>query len=412
MEFLAYLDGASSAPSVNEDTLKHKPYVYFGADNLYPVHVRELLDNSAPLATCVELAARHIAGEGVEFLDENGEPIDEAYERFKEWVSDSSESDFLYNTATDIASLNGRTWRITPKRGEAGIARLNHFDVFAMRSGKLVEGKVEEYWYSWDWTKERQKQYRRQMLPAFDYEAERMDSEALDYSMAYKPLRMYYSEPIWLPVTKDAQMWAEARSVLLNATKTSFKPSTHVNLHATVDDEQADKVEKAFKKQYASADAEGVLFTITRSGTDEAVTVTQIPQSDLSTHVNAACDSSEDNIYSGFGVPSILVKNEAHGLTSQAMSIREQMDVFYARVVRPLQRKHITAPLERLMAKEGIECKVNIKPISVFSDRLTQATREAIRTIDELRVMDGLEEIDNEELFKNGSQTDRRTEGA
>ena len=111
--FGSFLRDGTVAPYVTEEITRER-WVWFGEDNLAPERWRELADNCVPLGRCVDMAALFLAGKGVEFVDREGEVIEAAQARFQEWVSESSEEEFLHRTFYDVALLNAFTWDVTP----------------------------------------------------------------------------------------------------------------------------------------------------------------------------------------------------------------------------------------------------------------------------------------------------------
>ena len=101
------------------------PWIYFGKRNLWPEEMRELAFNCGPLERSMHTLAMMIAGNGVKFYDREGNELEDAKGVFiNELLKDTTEEDFLFACAYDIAFLNSCS--IVVRRELGGeIARLD-----------------------------------------------------------------------------------------------------------------------------------------------------------------------------------------------------------------------------------------------------------------------------------------------
>ena len=131
----------SIAPDVKEGVVNGDEFIYHGRNNLFPEAVLSLVDNCAPLQSCVSLAQQFIAGHGIRFYDEEGNEIAEAQAKFQEWMKDASEEEFLHRVTYDLAHGLGASMQV--RRSATGdIVALDHLDRFGLRSGKMKNAKV------------------------------------------------------------------------------------------------------------------------------------------------------------------------------------------------------------------------------------------------------------------------------
>jgi hypothetical protein len=398
-KFKAYLKEGTNAPLV-EERYTGNPWVYFGADNLFLEHMRTLADNCVPLQRCVEMAAAFIAGNGIKFKDREGNVVEAAQTKFQEWMSDSTEEDFMYATALDIALANAKSWVI--RRAYSGaVARLDHLDVSRVRSGKLVDGKVEQFYWSANWAEVGSRggaedRYKPMELPAFALDVRKPKSVL--YSKAYKQNRDYYSEPWYLPAVADCEVWAKVPVFNKVQIDTSFKPTVHLHTYINADTKDLDQYDKDIEDAYTGANGRGIFHTF---GTNEenAPQLNVLPRGDHAGELDLIRDNAEKVIVRAYGVPDILYRMDtAGGLSSQGSALKAAVDQFMHGFVKPKQNM-ITKDLVRLMNAEGLTdvWEAEIDDLELFEDdNMSDAIRLRSTTINELREEMDLPELEDE----------------
>jgi hypothetical protein len=137
IQVLSYLKSGTVAPRIDE-IYTMDPWVHFGRRNDFPEKMRTLVDNCAPLERCIHTCAMLIAGNGVKFYDKEGEEIEEAVAAFDSLMEGTTQEEFLFSSAYDIAFLKARSWGLRRAFGSA-IVRLDHVDVMRVRSEDIDE---------------------------------------------------------------------------------------------------------------------------------------------------------------------------------------------------------------------------------------------------------------------------------
>ena len=131
--FFAYMREGTAAPYVQEAKYTGTPWVPFGRDNLFPQHMRTLADNCVPLGRAIEMAALFIAGEDIKFKDKDDNEIPAARALWDQWMSETTQEEFLWNTALDMCLLGAFHWNV--RRSMSKVVRLDHVDVSRTRAG-------------------------------------------------------------------------------------------------------------------------------------------------------------------------------------------------------------------------------------------------------------------------------------
>ena len=371
-----------------EERYTGNPWVYFGADNLFLENMRTLADNCVPLQRCIEMAAMFIAGKGIKFVDEDGEEVPEAQARFQQWMNDSTEEDFLYATALDIALANAKAWVVRRAYGGA-IARIDHMDVSRVRSGKLEKGKVKEYYFSASWLEVQGRgrtatRYKPEMLHAFEVGDKR--STALMYSKTYKQGRDHYGEPWYLPAVADCEVWAKVPVFNKTQIDTGFKPAVHLHTFIEADTKDLDQYDKDIEDAYTGAAGRGIFHTF---GTTEegAPILNVLARGDHAGELDEIREKAEAVIVRAYGVPDILYRMDVvGGLTAGGNVLKAAVEQFQEGFVKPKQRI-ICKDLVRLMNEDGIKVwDAEIEELELFSDdQISETIRMAVMTRDEMR---------------------------
>lgn len=370
--FGSFLRDGTVAPYVTEEITRER-WVWFGEDNLAPERWRELADNCVPLGRCVDLGALFLAGKGLEFVDEAGEVIEAAQERFQEWVSETSEEEFLHRTFYDIALLNAFTWDVTPL-GDQGrrVGRLRHRDASRFRVGKPnEEGQVTQYWYSQDWALyKRRKRYQPFPLEVFD--PSRRQPLSTLYVKTYKQGRDFYGEPWWLPATEDAEVWAKVPKYNRTQMDTGFAPVVHLHMTTEMDEADISKMYDAINEAYMGATGQGLFLTFGRS--NENVTLTPLQRGDHAGELDAMRKEAEKVIVRAYGVSPVLygMDDVNSGMDGASAALQQATEVMERTFAAP-RRKPVTAHLTKLMNLDGIpvwDCR--IKPLDVVDARVDE----------------------------------------
>jgi hypothetical protein len=386
--FKAYLKEGTSAPVVSE-RYTGNPWVYFGADNLFLENMRTLADNCVPLQRCVEMAAMFIAGKGIKFYDQEGNEIPAAQAKFQEWMKDTTEEEFLYATALDIALANAKSWVL--RRGFGGaLVRVDHLDVVRLRSGKLTDGKITDYYWSSDWNKigprggSVEDRYRPITLPAFT--TERKEAKSVMYSKTYKQNRDYYGEPWYLAAVQDCEVWAKVPNFNKVQIDTGFRASVHLHTFINADTKDLEQYDKDIENAYTGSNGRGIFHTF---GMPEegAPQLTALERGDHAGELDTIRDNAEKVIVRAYGIPDILYRMDTSGgLSSQGSALKAALEQFQTTFVEPKQQI-ICRDLVRLMNEEGIEVwEAEIEGLEVFEEDTNESmVRLRSMTINELR---------------------------
>lgn len=409
-KFYAFNGPAGSiAPTVREELLTMDDWVHHGRNNLFPEAVLSLVDNCAPLQSCVSLGQQFIAGHGIRFYDKQGEEIAEAQAKFQEWMGDSSEEQFLHRVSYDLAHGLGIGMQV--RRSAAGdIVRIDHIDRFGLRSGKMKNAKVNgldtrkvmEYYWSPDWCQYMKTQaddiYKPTPIPVFEFGKDaNKHLRSVIFKYDYRPREPYYGRVFWLGAYIAAETWS--RIDLYNRTQidTGFAPKIIMGTRFEGSDAQQAKYQEDFETMFQGSTGTGLFHFLMNVGEDNPF-VHEMGESSHAGQLDEIRQASAEVIYDAYGIPSLLLHDREAGLTSQERAIAMRLQQFQRTFVEPKQ-KMITQPIVQLLGEAGIDVwEAKIQPLNIFDPVQSEAVIMASTTVDEARVQRGQKELDDKEL--------------
>jgi hypothetical protein len=354
------MGAVGNAPAIGDASTANVPWVKFGAHNLFPEFCRGLADNCSPLNACVETFGQYIAGDGIELLDENDEPMKDAHNVWSELCGEAGEEALLEATALDLALMNTMSWEVLNSR--IGPALINHIDVCRIRAKQRVDGVVPAYFFSSNWAKRVDTRYKPVEIPAWGTAGE---AKTLMYRRSYKQLRDYYGEPHWIAAMVDAEVLA--RIPVFNRTQLDggFKPAVHAHLTTTKDDADLDELDESFELAFTGDN--GKPYVLTVGATNETLSITKLERGDHAGELDATRRVSKEEIYHSYGIPPVLMGvNVNTGLSGKGLAIQEELSLFQTTKVRPKQR-HIEACIKMILRERGIDVpNVRIRPLVPF----------------------------------------------
>lgn len=400
--YKAFLRQGSVAPYVHDYRYTNDEWVWHGDDNLWPEKVRTLVDNCGPLERSATMLSEFIAGEGVYFVNEAGDEMPEAKKRFQEWMLDTTEEQFLAQTAYDIALGMGFTWMV--RRSEGGdIVRIDHMDRFGFRAAKMKGGRIPAFWWSNSWTEvsrnSAEERYKPKPYPAFDPSGEKKHAAEILFAKQYRQREPYYGRFFWLGAWNAAEVWTKVDDYNRNQIDTGFSPAVLLGLPVDGSEAEIDKHIQGARELFTGSSGDAVMpYPMGLSEVQPKVDV--LERGNHAGDLDEIRSAAADVIYDTFGLPSLLLRDREEGLTSQEKAIHMRLQQLQRTVVATLQ-KLMTRELTRLMNLSGIAVyDTKIKPLKIFDVSYSDAIMEAVQSVDEIRETMGLEPWPDEEYGK------------
>ena len=292
--------------------VRGKDYVFFGLDNLYPQHMKMVVGQSPTQGAIIKGKAGMMAGDGFlvngtkteveskEFIDKLDPKVKQAYLDFLANKNGSATAEEI-NTklADDFQFLGAMALEVVWSMDFTKIVTLKYVDVTSIRTGKMHNGKVCEYWYSRDWFYPTKEGFVPQRIAAFDVK-NKTDYNQLIYIK--KGNLEYYGQPAY----SEGISWVEIEGKLANFHLSNitngFAPSMALKFYTKPGSpEEQSMIINGIKKQYAGTGNAGRAMVFFSDGKDLAPDISDIPVSNL---------DKQYATVSSLAVQSILTANQ------------------------------------------------------------------------------------------------------
>lgn len=392
----------SVAPFIPKDDPTQVPYVFHGTDNLYPEGLRKLVDNCAPLERSITQLAEFIAGKGPRFYDQKGEEIQGAMDLFQEWMKDSSEEEFMAQTAYDLSHGLGLSWTARRAAG-AAVVRLDHASRFEFRAGKTEKGKIPAMYRSADWREAEwnstSQKFKPKAIPTLDWTGKELHEEAIIFERQYHPIEPVYGRIFWLGARRAAEVWVKVDNYNRTQIDTGFTGAVLLGTRFDGTDAEIERHEERIDNALTGSMGKALMnFTL---GTDEKDPFFQeLARGNHAGELDGIRSGCAEVIFETFGIPSLLMRDRAEGLTSQRDAISIRLQQFQRTAVATMQRLPGRA-LTRLMNLSGIPVwETRFQPLEIFDPVQSEAMVIATTTVDEAREMRGDDPHPDEKVGK------------
>lgn len=393
VEFHSYLREPSVAPFVPKEDLSTIPYVYHGWDNLFPEELLNLATNCGPLQRSITQVSEFIAGLGWRFYDKEGNEIEEAQALFQSWLQETTEEEFNAQTAYDLAHGMGFTWGVR-RSADGSIVRLDHRSRFGFRAEKTKNGKIQSMYWSDDWSlaewNSTDDRFKPKPIPTIDWSDKKKFAESIIFEKQYNPRDPVYGRIYWLGCKRAAEVWVKVDNFNRTQIDTGFMASIILGTHFEGTDDQLDRHEERIEIAHTGSMAKGLLHVNLAPG-EEPPFIHEITRGNQAGELDKTREDSAKVIYETFGIPELLMRDKAEGLSSQERALAIRLQQMQRTLVASMQ-KMPGRVLTRLMNMAGINVwEAKPQPLEVFDPVQSEAIIMATQTVDKARELRGEE---------------------
>ena len=398
----------SQAPIVSERVQKQKPWVFFGADNLWPEALIQMADNSALHSSILGTKAKMIAGDGV-IYDGTGS---KKAEKFLEDATNmhGGLNRTINKMATDVAYFNSFYTNVQFNVGNK-IGEIRHLDYSFVRSGKigLDTRKVNEYWMSTRWDIATSKRtyspddeiYRPTEILAFDEKKIRdkisKKNGQLIVAKTYEPSTLYYTKPTYIGCVNQIQVAAKIANFHKNQLDNGMTGNLHLHLKQDLSDTtKRVKMLKELNAQYAGTNNAGRIFLTWGVGEANIPEVNTINTSDVHGALSELNTRTNEEIAMAHQISrSIVGLDQSTGLGG--LEISNALDMFQTVYVSPSQQL-IEDTFNDILKFNGISATIKIERLRPSTLVLDKELMKLSATVDEIRDIANLEPFEDEEI--------------
>ena len=387
-------------PHLVEDT--RNDWVNFGQDNLYPNYLLDLFLGSAINGALIKSIGAMIYGEGLAAtnVDDNTD-TKESWLRLNELLH-NSDDEVLKDLAMDLKLFGGCYVNVIWSRDRSRIAKMIHIPAQYVRSGKMVDGEIDTYYYSADWSKVRKSEYRPRPYAAFNTDDRTQASQIL-MIRDKNPALFYGFAPDYVAATDWIQMELEIAQFHLSNITSGMTPSMHVGFSNGVpSDEQRRTIERQLNAKFAGSGNAGKILITFNDGKETAPIIEPIQMNDAQNAWVEMQKSAVANILAGHRVVSPLLfgirTDTGGGLGSNADELRDAYSLFNNTVIIPFQSTLLRG-LDKIFRINNINLDLyfkTLKPADFIDLEVTKTQSEE----DQEKEGVSKEDIDSEDLVE------------
>ena len=405
-------------PHLVEDS--RNDWISFGEDNLYPNYLLDLFLGSAINGALIKSIGAMIYGEGLAATnaDESTE-TKESYLRLTELLH-NSDDDVLKDLAMDLKLFGGCYVNIIWSRDRSKIAKMKHIPAQYIRSGKMVDGEIDTYYYSADWSKYKKAEYKPRAYAAFNTDDRTQASQIL-MIRDKNPALFYGFAPDYVAATDWIQMELEIAQFHLSNITSGMTPSMHVGFSNGVPtDEERRTIERQLNAKFAGSGNAGKILITFNDGKETAPIIEPIQMNDAQSAWEGMSKQAVNQILAGHRVTSPIlfgIRAEGGGLGNNADELRDAFSLFTNTVVIPFQNTLLKG-LEKIFRVNDITLDLyfkSLKPADFIDLEVTKTqseeeqekegvTKEEINTEDLVEMSD--DEMNNMLEHLGGEQID------
>lgn len=376
-------------PKIKEYTKTE--FVLWGENNLYPLTLIEYYQRSSLHNAIIKSKVNDIAGDGVSYEGKTDKKTD----AFTQFINqDESMDELIKKLAYDLVVFGGYAINVIWSKDRKSIAELYHVDYASIRSGKMDEKKkVNEYYYSEDWTK-----YKPEYttIPAFNINKNKGEPSQLLYYKAYNPGLKYYPLPSYIGAVAAIETQIEIDNFHLAHIKNGMTPNILINFpNGTPTEDERRKIERQIRDKYVGTDNAGKFIITFSDDPNRAPTVTTLSPSQLDKQFIQLEQSILQNILSGHGIVSPLLVGipTTVGLGGTEI-ISDSWELYHNRVINPFKNE-VLYSINKIMGINKLK-ELTINTSSPVSFNFSEQTLMQILTKDEMREIIGYDPIQQE----------------
>ncbi len=366
-------------PHLVEDS--KNDWVSFGEDNLYPNYLLELFLGSAINGALIKSIGAMIYGEGLAATNAD-ETTDtkESYLRLTELLH-NSDDDVLKDLAMDLKLFGGCYVNVIWSRDRSKIAKMKHVPAQYIRSGKMIDGEIDTYYYSADWSKFKKAEYKPRAYAAFNTDDRTQASQIL-MIRDKNPALFYGFAPDYVAATDWIQMELEIAQFHLSNITSGMTPSMHVGFSNGVPtDEERRTIERQLNAKFAGSGNAGKILITFNDGKETAPIIEPIQMNDAQSAWEGMSKQAVNQILAGHRVTSPIlfgIRAEGGGLGNNADELRDAFSLFSNTVVIPFQNTLLKG-LEKIFRVNDINLDLyfkSLKPADFIDLEVTKTQSE------------------------------------
>lgn len=344
-----------ASPTISENP--SRKWINYGDDNNYFEYLLDRYKGSATSHALINGISEMIVGEGLvcddlEILSTIKKIF--SFNDIKRWAFDLKWGGFYMQ-------------QIIRSKDLSKIVKVKHTPVQNWRSGKAdSKGIVREYYYSDDWNKYTNPNYRPQRYSAYDSKV----PMALSI-LAVKPYRagsFYYPTVDYQGALQYAHIEEEISNFHINNLLNGMFPGLMVNFNNGIPDEDTRRdIEDKVNKKWGRTSNTGRIMVSFNDDKERSATIEPVAQTDLDKMFDLLSKESSEKIMIGNRVtsPALFGVKSGMGLGNNADELRVSAILFEQNVLKHY-RYLMLENFKSILAVNGINSDIDIKSLNPF----------------------------------------------
>ena len=390
---------AHKTPVFKEE--KSKEWIIYGADkeggyyNNYPGYLLYLFNRSSKHNAFINGKVLYICGAGVGFdsTDLSIQDIALANDFInKENTNFDTLKDIVKKCVLDKKLFGGYYLEVIWNKAGNNFELL-HFPYNNLRKAKDAEG----YWYSKDWSKQKQtpEDTDLEYIPLFN--PEKPTSRQIFVSKEYRPDLDAYPLPDYVASAVYAEVDVELSNYRLNAIKSGFNAGTILNFsNGRPTEEEKEEIEARLKEKFTGTDRANSLLISFSGNRETAPTIEHLTPQNVDAQLTELNDQVIQELIIGHHIPNpMLVGIKTPGELGSKDQINDSYELYKSTYIIPNQRE-IEKDFNYLLKLKGFGNRIYLKELDPIEEQLPIEEKIKVMTKNEVREMYGLPPIEEE----------------
>ncbi len=389
---------AHKTPVFKEE--KSKEWIIYGAErdgyyNNYPAYLLYLFNRSSKHNAFINGKVLYICGAGVGFDSDSLsiEDIARANDFInKENTNFDTLKDIVKKCVLDKKLFGGYYLEVIWNKAGNNFELL-HFPYNNLRKAKDAEG----YWYSKDWTKQKQTPDDTDLeyIPLFD--PDKPTSRQIFVSKEYRPDLDAYPLPDYVASAVYAEVDVELSNYRLNAIKSGFNAGTILNFsNGRPTEEEKEEIEARLKEKFTGTDRANSLLISFSGNRETAPTIEHLTPQNVDAQLTELNDQVIQELIIGHHIPNpMLVGIKTPGELGSKDQINDSYELYKSTYIIPNQRE-IEKDFNYLLKLKGFANRIYLKQLDPIEEQLPIEEKIKVMTKNEVREMYGLPPIEEE----------------
>lgn len=330
-------------PKLTETIVKSNSIVLNGQNHKFVKFLIDLFQKSASHKTIIQTKSNMTAGHEIKIDIENGNIINEKeVKNFLNNVNDNGDTlqEVIADLSLDYHIFGYCFLQVIWTKGKS-IYSIEHIDASTIACGKAKNGKIDNFYYSNDWSTYLTKPENAPvLLPAFNSENITTGKPQIIMIKKKEPGLVYYANPTYDQTTINyALQEFDLSAFLLNNTNQGFFPSAVItHLEPGMSDDQMDDIIESFDQLYTGTKQKKIIHVFP-GDKDLKPIVDPFPTNDDYTKFIELNKTAQRMICIGHGIVNsqlACIPNEG-GVFGDRNSIQDSFELLLKNNIRPVQ---------------------------------------------------------------------------